>query len=348
MSAETPRKILLVQLYRIGDALLTTPAARALKAAFPQARVDFLCENPALQILQDHPDIDEAVFYDRMRPAGMIRDVRRRGYDWVIDFLGTPRTAVLTALSGAPVRAGSERVFHRWAYNRRLKQPLKPCYVGLEKMLMLETLGVKPVKDIFPRLGISQAYSDFAAEFYAKSGISPGDTVVTISPVSRRHFNRWFLDRYAGLCTWLSERFKARTVVLWGPGERAQAQSVVEQAGGSPLLGPETRSLMDLAALAARADLHIGNDNGVKHVAAAAGAPTFTIFGPHSPVSWTPPEPSRHRFIQKDCLCRGDGARKHSCPDLRCLDDVSLDEVKRQVAPFFSEILAAKTHGAAK
>ena len=327
---------------------MTTPAARALKAAFPQARVDFLCENPALQILQGHPDIDEAVFYDRMRPAGMIWDIRRRGYDWVIDFLGTPRTAVVTALSGARVRAGSARVFHRWAYNRKLKQPAKPAYVGLEKMLMLETLGVKPVKDIGPRLDVPQACSDFAAEFYAKSGIAPADTVVTISPVSRRHFNRWFLDRYAGLCDWLHERFKAKVVVLWGPGERQEAQTILAGAKSAPLLGPETRSLMDLAALLSRADLHVGNDNGVKHIAAAAGASTFTIFGPHSPVSWTPPDPKRHRFIQKDCACRGDEARKHACPDLRCLDAASLDEVRRQLEPFLSEILAAKLKGAAR
>jgi len=319
-----------------------------LKAAFPQARVDFLCENPALQILQGHPDVDEAVFYDRMRPAAMIGEIRRRHYDWVVDFLGTPRTAVLTALSGASVRAGSARVFHRWAYNRKLKQPAKPAYVGLEKMLMLESLGVKALPDVLPRLRIPQDSLDFARRFYAAAGVSPEDAVVTLSPVSRRHFNRWFLERYAGLCDRLKERFNAKVVILWGPGERQEVQKVLAAAKSAPLPGPETRSLMDLAALLSGADLHVGNDNGVKHIAAAAGVPTFTIFGPHSPISWTPPDPTRHRFIQKDCACRGDSARKHACPDLRCLDAASMGEVERQIDPFLSEILAAKPKGAAR
>ncbi|MDE1977322.1 MAG: glycosyltransferase family 9 protein, partial [Elusimicrobia bacterium] len=241
MSAETPRKILLVQLYRIGDALLTTPAARALKAAFPQARVEFLCEQPAYQIVNACPDVDEAVFYDRHHTAAMFWEIRRRRYDWVVDFLGTPRTAVLTALSGAPVRAGSDRVFHRWAYNRKLKHPAEPHYVGLEKILMLESLGVRAAQDPLPRLAIAQDSLDFAKRFYAGAGITPSDPVVTVSPLSRRHFNRWFLDRYAGLCDFLRERFKAKVVVLWGPGERQEAQRVAERANIPPLLGPETR-----------------------------------------------------------------------------------------------------------
>ena len=116
-------KILVIQLYRIGDALLTTPAVKELKKNFPEAIVDFLAENPAAEILKGNPHIDHVIVYDKKSPWRFIRQIRAQKYDWVIDFLGTPRSAVLTALSGARLKAGLARVFHRWAYNHPLTDP---------------------------------------------------------------------------------------------------------------------------------------------------------------------------------------------------------------------------------
>ncbi|MHB2026451.1 MAG: glycosyltransferase family 9 protein [Elusimicrobiota bacterium] len=304
--------------------------------------MDFLCEEPAAQLLRANPGINEVITYDRRRPAAMILGIRKRHYDWVVDFLGTPRTAVLTALSGALIRAGSERVFHRWAYNRRLKHPEFHCYVGTEKTLLLKTLGVRAQEKNIPRIAVPCPSSEFAEIFYQKIGISRSDIVITVSPTSRRHFNRWPLERYAQLCERLYKQWGAKTVIVWGPGEKAQAESVVRMVGKNAVLAPQTATLLDLAAVLMRATLHIGNDNGTKHIAAAIGAPTFTIFGPHNPISWTPPNPDRHRFIQKNCLCRGDSKKEKACAAVRCLDLISTEDAEREIGQFLSAIVAAE------
>src|SRR3954469_1183190 len=98
---DSPKSILVIQLRRLGDVLVTTPAVEALRLAYPKAKIDFLVEKPGDQLLSGNPNLDVVVLYDTARPWAMIREVRRRRYDWVIDFLGTPRSAIVTALSGA-------------------------------------------------------------------------------------------------------------------------------------------------------------------------------------------------------------------------------------------------------
>src|SRR5262245_27329057 len=104
----TPRSILVIQLRRLGDVILTTPALEALKKRYPKAKLDFLVEAPGAEAVAGHPAIDETLVYDAEGPLEALvwaLKIRARGYDWVIDFLANPRTALLTALSGAEVKA---------------------------------------------------------------------------------------------------------------------------------------------------------------------------------------------------------------------------------------------------
>lgn len=330
-------KILVIQLYRIGDALLTTPAAKELKKNFPEATVDFLAENPTAEILKGNPHIDQVIVYDKKSPWRFIRQIRAQKYDWVIDFLGTPRSAVLTALSGASIRAGLARVFHRWAYNHPLPDPKGAFYVAEEKIRLLEPLGVRFHGDLSAEIIIPEESKAFARDFFSKNPISRPQIV--LSPVSRRHFNRWPLDRYAALADRLISDLGASVLIVWGPGEKENADQIASKMKQKPLIAPKTNNLIDLAALIKGADLFIGNDNGIKHISAALGVRTFTIYGPHSPISWTFPDPKRHRFIQKFCPCREESKNEHLCQSLQCLNSISADEVFEQAGDFLRNLV---------
>ncbi len=330
-------KILVIQLYRIGDALLTLPAVKELKKNFPEATVDFLAENPAAEILRGHPAIDRLILYDKKRAWTLIKEVRAQKYDWVIDFLGTPRTAVLTALSGAKVRAGLSRVFHRWAYNYPLPDLQTPFYAAEEKIRLLKPLGVQFHGDLKAEIKIPEESRTQAQNFFSRHPF-PRPRII-LSPVSRRHFNRWPLNHYAALADRLILELKASILIPWGPGEKEAAEGVATLMREKPLLGPPTKSLMDLAALMEGANLFIGNDNGVKHIAASLGLATLTIYGPHSPTSWTFPDPTRHRFIQKSCPCREESKNEHLCRDVSCLRSISSDEVFERAKDFLKNLV---------
>ncbi len=313
---EKPGKILLIQLRRIGDVILTTPAVAALKRSHPQARIDFLAEPPGAEALEGNPHISEILAYNGEglgEAFGWLRKVRLRGYDWVIDYLGNPRSALIAATSGALVKAGPAHAFHRWAYNHLLVQSRTHCYAGLEKIRVLKGLGV------------SSDGMDFLPTLYLARRTSP-ENLIGLVPASRKRTRLYPASSYARLGRLLRDRYGCALLVFWGPGERGLAQEVAAGIGEGAETTEETRTLKRAAELMVRCRLIITNCNGPKHMAVGLGVPTLTIHGSSDPVSWTPPDP-RHRAVRlEELFCIGCG--KNRCPyNLECLSRLSPERV---------------------
>lgn len=306
--------------------ILTTPALEALKKRYPDAKLDFLVEAPGAEAVAGHPAIDETLVYDAAGPLSALRwalKIRRRRYDWVVDFLANPRTALITALSGATVKAGPAHVRRRWAYNWLLVQPQKACYAALEKVRWLESLGV-PRGDapVLPRL------------FLVKRPPSVAN-VVGLAPASRKKTRRWPAASYAALGRLLRDAHGCRLKVFWGPGERALAEEVARGIGAGAELIPETRTIAALAAEIASCRVLVSNCAGPKHVAVALGVPTVTIHGSSDPVSWTPVHPAHRAVRRQELFCIG--CRLNDCPyDLECLRELPAE----RVLPAVEELLA--------
>ncbi|MFH1724164.1 MAG: glycosyltransferase family 9 protein [Elusimicrobiota bacterium] len=338
-----PRRILVIMLRRIGDVILTTPAVRALRRLYPDAVIDFLVEPPAHELLAGDPDISNVLVYggaDLPLRRGLPRTLRalwdyvywpwrvfRSRYDWVIDFMGNPRTAVLTFLSRAGVRAGPGRVSHRWAYTHRLRQPSEACYGALEKIRMLRSLGLDPDEsDALPRLSPDPSSEEFARATLNRLP-EPAGPLIGVVPASRRVTRRWPAESFARLGRMLRDRHGASLLVFWGPGERELARRVRDGIGEGAHLSPETKSLRELAALVGRCRLVVTNCNGPKHIAVGRGVPTLTIHGSSDPVSWTPMGDVRHRASRLDLLhCIG--CRRNRCPySLECMTELTAEQV---------------------
>jgi ADP-heptose:LPS heptosyltransferase len=326
MDLAAPRSILAIQLRRLGDVILTTPALEALKKRWPDAKLDFLVEATGAEAVAGHPAIDEVLVYDADGIANALSwalKIRARRYDWVIDFLANPRTAMITALSGATVKAGPAHVARRWAYNQRMVQSPQACYGALEKVRWLSALGVSPADaPALPRL------------FLAKRPATP-DNVVGLVPPSRKETRRWPAPSYVRLGRLLRDKHGCRLKVFWGPGEKDLADEVVRGIGDGASAIPETRAIADLARELASCRVVVGNCAGPKHVALALGVPTVTIHGSSDPVSWTPAHPE-HRFVRLDelpCI----GCRSNDCPyNLECLNQLPAE----RVLPAVEQLLA--------
>ncbi len=323
---EDPRSILVIQLRRLGDVILTTPALSALKKRYPSAKLDFLVEAPGAEAVAGHPAIDEILVYDAAGALDALlwaKKIRARRYDWVVDFLANPRTALLTALSGARVKAGPAHVARRWAYNHRMLQSPQACYAALEKVRWLAGLGVTPSDaPALPSLMLAPRPSQI-------------ENVVGLVPPSRRESRRWPAPSYARLGRLLRDKHGCALKVFWGPGEKALADEVVRGIGASASAIPETRTIGDLARELATCRVVVGNCAGPKHVALALGVPTVTIHGSSDPASWTPIHPD-HRFVrlaELHCI----GCRLNDCPyNLECMRQLAPE----RVLPAVEELLA--------
>jgi heptosyltransferase-1 len=280
-----PRRILVTQLRRLGDVVLTTALLPDLRRAFPDAAVDFLVGDRAAPLLEHHPLISERLIYDRAHPTRSWRAVRARRYDWVIDPQSSPRTAPLALLSGAPVRAGFGVRGWGWVYTHRLARAGRPAeYVARERQRLLEMLDV--------RIGAARTSLTVTPEERARGRALLESRGRSLSgPTAALVLSAGEPDK-----EWPPERFGALADELAGEGVRIVAFEMpgdAEKIGRAAAVSPNfvsiaTPALRDFMGALSGCDILISADTGPAHIATALRVPRVTIFGPEPPAAWAP------------------------------------------------------------
>jgi len=324
------RAILVLRPGALGDVLLTTPALRALRRAFPSARISIIVTAAGKAVLKGNQSIDEIIVLDKssMRSqASVIPLVRRKKFDVIIDFLCNPRTALITLLSGAPRRVGYDVRMRKIAYSIR-KQRDK--YVGGKKLVeyaaqvnnnMLRCLGID-YTDTALDLGIDGEARARMDEFLRSCGLE-GKGFVGICPAGTWPAKTWAVEKFAALADLIQKELGLKVLILWGPGEKELAERMAQLMISKGIIACET-SIEEVSAVIKRCALLVSNDSGLKHIAVALGTPTVTIFGPTNPGTWNPPRPE-HRavYAEIDCLF----CDKNSCGDMRCMKELDAERV---------------------
>lgn len=287
-SVTPPERVLLVQIRRLGDVVLTMPLLDDLRRAFPSARLDFLVGDASAPLLDNHPHLDERVLLDRDHPLRMWNFIRARRYDWIVDVQSSPRTAPIAMMSGARVRIGWDLTGWGWVYTHRLSRSGRPPeYVLRERRRLLELAGIT-VSDDLPRLYLTaQERAQGEADLIATGAGSVSPRVAFLLSAGERS-KEWRLDGFAELAESLSATGIA-PVLFQPPGDAsivAGLLALTKSVNVLPIL--ELRRF--LGALAG-CDAFVSGDTGPAHMARAVGVPTVTIFGPTSPVLWSPALP---------------------------------------------------------
>jgi ADP-heptose:LPS heptosyltransferase len=302
-----PAKVLLIQLRRIGDAVLVTPALDALGKDWPEARLHLLTSDPV-------PDLfagDSRISVLWTRPSrrglkGLALDLRRERFDVVFDFQSLPLTALLARFTrGYAVGFGKRG--RTWLYHRpvSLSAHRGTDYAADHKLDLLRAVGLDP------RLGAPRL--EPPASPSGAWGELPAGARVALVPVSPRPHKRWALPRFVESARRLHALTGAVFLVAGGPGEGHVLSRVAAGLEGVPHRVREFERLAPFAAALSEARLFLGNDNGPRHVAAALGVATLAYFGPQNPSHWTPPRSPLHRVIWEPGRGRGGPVR----PDLQ-------------------------------
>jgi ADP-heptose:LPS heptosyltransferase len=256
--------------------------------------------------------------------------VRKTKYDWVIDLLSNPRSAMITALSGAKVRAGNERNFHKfYAYNFKFKYPRTDYIYNPDlKLNFLKQLGVKwPSEHApLPKYYFTSAQLKKRDGIYKKAGINKEDTVIGFFATPGTRTRTWPARYFRELAPLLHKKYKAKIVVIYGPGEKQRALEITKNMPPYIALAPRTKNLEDLFIILGRLNLLIACCGGTKHMAVAAGAPTVTIHSMTYAEAWTPAHDPRHIALKATADCspcfRGD------CPhNMKCMATIPPQKV---------------------
>lgn len=294
-------RIVLLKPCCIGDVIFATPLLAALRRAYPAAQIDWAVGSMAIGALRGHPFITNLIDTGQLanpaaRPVSLIKLVRalRRGRFDLIVVPDRSRLLGIAALQAAiPARAGLDSAGRGFAYT--IRAALDPAEIRHEADIYLDVgraLGID-VSDAYVNVPPTAEALSAADAIMQEHRLRPGAFVMVhpgggVNAGMTMTEKRWPAANFAALADRIAEASAAQIVAIGLESDRP-ALDALRAALRSPFIDLSNRlSLGVTAALASRALVYVGNDNGVGHLSAAAGARVLMIFGPSDPRRYAP------------------------------------------------------------
>jgi heptosyltransferase-2 len=324
----------------MGDAILCTPALRALRKQFKNSKITFLGSETVRRILSPCDFNDDWLIKNTGNPLETIMAVRKNKFSQAILFKNSFSSAIACFLASIPKRTGYARDCRSFLLTERLspqKMPdgrFKPGSM-IDYYLAIASAAGCPPEEKFPELKVSpedrnQIYSKFPQLK------KPAGSVVILVPGGAFGPSKcWPAQRFAQTADRLISEFNAIVFVSVSPAtaERQIAKDVCRQSKNKLIgLSENPLTIGELKALFSIAELVITNDTGPRHIAIALRRNVITLFGPNDP-AWTDTGWQKEIKIvgQADCapcankICR---AKQHKCMEAITVDMVC-DAAKR-------------------
>lgn len=345
MNRKEIKSILLFKLRYVGDVLMTTPAIRLLRQAYPEAHItmvvnkgteDVLRHNPHLNqtLTIDRERIEKAPFYTRLFYEWSVLKMLKEGdYDLSIDFDSGERAAYLALLSGINTRIGFyyPKGLRRMIFHRQVRRKGSLHTVERNLMLVEKTLGLIRKDDRLElRTGPEE---DRRMTLWLRRHRLSGKNLVVIHPGARFWFKRWPARKWASLIDILQGELGLSVVITGGGREMEDVRTTLSRMKTHTYSIAGQTTILELAALIKKATLFIGNDSGPMHIAAAMGTPVIALFGPTEPDLWRP-WGKGHVVISRQVPC---SPCKYTDCDMErenCMEQISIEDVLHAVCQY--------------
>lgn len=305
-----PRNILVIDFGQLGDVVMSLPALSAIRERFPLARITVAVGKPGAEVIEMSGFADATISVDRvalrdgfkplsvLRVFQVVKDVRSRKFDFVIDLHSFSETNLMGFLSGAPKRLFSRRKGRSLDFLANFR-PLPPIEetnrIRHQVDRYLDVLLPLEIKDAprVPRLTTQVETGREIDALLRKSKADAGAPLIGLFPGAGHESRRWPLERFAELADFLIRNDGARPIVFAGPEEREMVSQMRQLFPASTVI-LDRLTIRQLAAALARLAVFVSNDTGPMHIAAAVGAPVVLLLDRRAPGSYVPlSEPKR-------------------------------------------------------
>jgi len=307
------RRVLVVRLRSIGDTVLTTPSLLALRRFLPQAQIDILLEDWVAPVLEGSDLIDRVITIPRESKAArgrMARELRNTRYDVVYNLHGGTTATLLTRATGAKHRVGFGHYQYARLHNHLAPSSTeiwqRPILHSVEQQLALVGWTGVPVTDRpGTRLAVTESSLRSVAHKLRVGGLEQVDeseSFAIIHPTAAFETKQWATEKFARVAEAVAAR-GLTPIAIVSPRERSIIDALKSESS-IPIFGLSDLALPEVTALASRARLFVGNDSGIAHIAAAAGAPCVVIFGSSNVAHWRPWTTNPNEVVREEMPCQ--------------------------------------------
>jgi heptosyltransferase-2 len=340
-----PTKILVVQPNWVGDAVMATPALRALRELYPSAHISYLMRRYVKPLYVGMPWADQLITYRTGKTKakagkGQFFDLAARlragHFDLAVLLPNSFRAALVCKMALIPRAIGYDRDGRGFLLTDKLL-PVKERGKFVPSPIVKSYLGIahylgSDYRDTRLQLFVTPGEAREANDVFARCGLDPelhrpaasgGPPLVLLNPGAAFGAAKcWKPEYFAELADRLMDELNATVLLSAAPKERPIVESIKRQMRHAPVdLSNKGTTLGSLKEIVRRCDLMVTNDTGPRHIAAAMDVPVVTIFGPTHP-EWTEIYYAKERQVAVKVFCGP--CQKKTCPlDHRCMTRVT-------------------------
>jgi len=341
------RKILIRGVNWIGDAVLTLPAIRAIRLAYPGAYTVLLVKPWVSEIFHNNPDIDEIILYDEsfrglVGKLKLAKILRRKNLDTAILLQNAFDAALIAWLAGIPERIGYNRDGRGFLLTKPI--PVKKDILSRHHVHyyldLLRSAAIK-AEETPPYIFLTDDERQRARDVIKSEIRNPeSEIIIGINPgATYGSAKRLPAGKFAGVISRIVDELDGKVIIFGSKSEVVIADEIVKsiRANSRSLLQNNVlnvagrTTLRELSALIAECDALITNDSGPMHIASALFVPVVAVFGSTDKAA-TGPFGEGHRVVTKGLPCSP--CMKRECPEghLRCMSEITADELFEALA----------------
>lgn len=287
-------KILVIQQKMIGDVLISSIICNNLRAAYPDAQIDYLVYTSTTPVLEGNSSIDNIILFEekyRKSKKELLKfglQIRAEKYDLLIDAYSKLESWILVLLSNAKRKISYKKSGRTFLYTDNVPfEPFPKTNLGLaieRRLSLLEPLDLKIKTDPIPKLFVSEKENQEASALFEKHNVRKDRKTVMISLLGSEKLKTYPLEFMAKVVDYVADNADVNILFNYFPKQIEEAKIVFNACKPSTqekiyfdLLGGDLRSFIGLVN---QCDLIIGNDGGAINMAKALDKPSFIIFSP--------------------------------------------------------------------
>lgn len=344
-------EIYLLRLDRIGDFILGVPAYRALRKAYPEARITVVVPSAVAELAKVCPYFDDVYIFDALWLAPgetasdrwgsawkLVRFLRSKKIDLILDFRYQSRLdPLVTGLSGAKQRVGFDLGLVSSFLTHKVSQPSPEMHQVERNLHLLQVLGVRSLGGK-PEMWFDEHDKKTAENHLPSQELLPGVARIAVHLGASTPSKRWREESFEVLIHELHAQTQAQILVLGGEQDLDFAHEVTDglECPVVNLVGKLT--LRQMAALLNECGLFIGCDSGATHVAAAVGVPVLCLFSAANEVGIWEPRGLKVRVLTRHPECSPCRAQECKRDDgYFCMADIKVEEAVAEAKKALAE-----------
>ncbi|MGD0566372.1 MAG: glycosyltransferase family 9 protein, partial [Candidatus Goldiibacteriota bacterium] len=281
---KTIKKIVVIKLRDIGDIVLSTPVLGVLDYNCPSPEIVYVLKKEYENFKYLLPYVKEVITYDKNDPFDFIRliiKLRKYNFDLCVNLHASFRSALIALLSGAKFRLIHNHSGKDFFTSVPLGIIEEPKSIIERDLDTLNPLKLAPVSEEMKKtkLRLNEDYTRYIDddEVWLTAGLGIG---------ARRDNKMWMKEGFIEVGKKLAAD-GYRIAVFCSADERGIGEIVAAGIGENAKLYCGL-DFLRLAFFINKLRIFIGNDSGLRHIAAGLGIKTLTLFGPENPVEWHP------------------------------------------------------------